>query len=732
MKWYNDMFKMTSRISLLLCGAVAFASAADSTLVEKQKNLVGTLDSLNSSVMGLRLGGTAKAGVLSSKLSSDQLLDQQDFRENQAYTDVNLVVRARPSEETEAKVELRLHKDWQEAYEEPINPIIGHWFSYDGKILNKHVDFNLGYMRVGYTPLTIYVPQTEILQEPEIFAAKRSEALALRSLDTSSNRLLQGLNFRYNSFKMGPLSNLYVQMTGARIRNIAKKNDEVFFDFDWSDRYMAGANAGVEAFGVTLGGNYVYTFDREKSSRSRDDSHIPAMYYEDNMVYSGILNFDSKDMVMNGAIHAGIQSEFAGSKWTYTEDAYTQDTIETLSVRGMGYEKFDENGYVRDDTGAVAYDTLFYLIKSQKTEYNWHKEEIDERKGVAFNVSPYVAGEIGSIKFDVKGTYVSNDKDFWSEQAASNYYVGNTTILNGDAIITGSNEAVLERFRYGSLENMYFSIYNTNVLQQQNLMSKNEGTSILDQGSAEAKRLDSYYTFGRLNNNYKLGHFYKNGYKAVAYKYMEYLAAAEFVDPSVNMAMPMGLATPDRKGFALNANVGWNDAVTLNVRFSKYNADASDNSFTTIGAGLGFNAAPLLGLDRRLILQGSYEGAEESEYLKRKTSRIVGGLTADVWGPFAVLGGVQMLKKEFGDNGLALNETATVIVKDASEMLAMGGLQIKLGAGATLDLQGGLLTNKVNYSASVVSEENPEVSTMVDSELSLDKLLLMGNITVLF
>ena len=49
MKWYNDMFKMTSRISLLLCGAVAFASAADSTLVEKQKNLVGTLDSLNSS-----------------------------------------------------------------------------------------------------------------------------------------------------------------------------------------------------------------------------------------------------------------------------------------------------------------------------------------------------------------------------------------------------------------------------------------------------------------------------------------------------------------------------------------------------------------------------------------------------------------------------------------------------------------------------------------------------------
>ena len=731
MKWYNDMFKMTSKISLLLCGAVAFAFAEDTTLVQKQKDLVGTLDSLNASVMGLRVGGTAKAGVLSSTMSSDQLMNGMDARENQAFSDVNLVVKARPSEETEAKVELRLHKDWQTAYEESVNPAIGHWFSYDGKILNKHVDFNLGYMRVGYTPLTIYVPQTEILQEPEIFASKRVEALALRSLDTTSNRLLQGLNFRYNSFDLGPLSNLYVQMTGARIRNIAKKNDEVFFDFDWSDRYLFGSNLGVEAFGITLGGNFVYTFDREKSSRTRDDSHISALYYEDNMIYSGILNYDSKDLIMGGALHAGLKSEVAGSRWTYTEDAYRQDTVETLSVMGQSYEKFDENGYIRDDTNAVAYDTLFYVFKNKMLEYNWHKSKIDERKGMAINVTPYVNGNIAKIKFDVQGTIVMNDEEFWSEQAASSYYEGNTSILNGDALITGANEAVVERFRYGSLENMYFSIYNTNVLQQQNLMSKNEGTAILDEGDPDHKRKDSYYTFGRLNNNYKLGHFYKNGYNAVAYKYQEYLAAKEFVDPSVNMAMPMGLATPDRKGFAVNANVGWNDAVTLNLRFSKYNAEASDNDFTTYGFGLGFNAAPLLGLDRRLILQGSLENSEESANLNRKASRIVGGLTADVWGPFSILGGLQMLTKEFGDNGLALNEARTVVVKDVNEMLAMGGLQIKLAAGATLDLQGGLMTNKVNYMVNGVAEDGVTPFS-VPAELSLDKLLLMGNVTILF
>ena len=718
MKLNKDMFKMTSRITLLLCGAVAFASAEDASLVNQQKSLLGTLDSMNTSVMGLRLGGTAKAGVVSSNMSSDQLLNQEDYRENNAFTDVNLSVMARPSEETQARGELRLHKDWQNAYEESVNPVIGHWFSYDGKIVNKHVDFNLGYMRVGYTPLTIFVPQTEILQEPEIFASKRVESLALRNLDTTSNRVMQGLNAKFNSFEVGPFSNIYVQMTGARLRNIAKKNDEVFFDFDWSDRYLFGANAGLEAFGATVGGNFVYTFDREKSSRSRDDSHIGSFFYEDNLVYSGIVNYDTKDMIMNGAIHAGVGAEFAGSNWKYIEDAYSQDTTEKLAVSGYSSQRYNAEGFELDDNGNPASDTVFYVYRKTSTEYNWHREELENIDGTAFNVSPYVEGDLGNINFDVKATVVMNDENFWSEQAASNYYVGGSAIFNAEALISGADAQVVERFRSGSLENMYFSIYNTNVLQQENLMSKNEGSPILVPGLEE-----SYYTFGRLNNNYKLGHFYKNGYEAVASKRMEYAERALFTDPSVNLAMPMGLATPDRKGFAASANFGWNESVSVNVRFSKYSQDAVDNDFTTIGAGLGFDVAPLLGLDRRLVIQGSYENAEESEGLKRKSNRIVAGLTADVWGPFSVLGGLQMLNKEYG-SGFGFDNGA--VVSKIDEMLALGGIQIKLGAGATFDLEGGLMSNTVKYTM-------PDANGVpTEQELGIDKLLLMGNVTVLF
>ena len=256
------------------------------------------------------------------------------------------------------------------------------------------------------------------------------------------------------------------------------------------------------------------------------------------------------------------------------------------------------------------------------------------------------------------------------------------------------------------------------------MMTKNETGLIMNENGK-----DSYFTFGRLYNNYKLGHFYKNGYKAVAYKYQEYMAAASFIDPSVNMALPMGLATPDRKGFDLKADIAWNSAVTLNLRFAKFSMDAVSDEFTTLGGGLGVDVAPLLGFDKRMILQGSYEMGEESDLLKRKTSRIVGGLTVDVWGPFALLGGMQMLKKEFG-NGLSLTEDASVIVNDMDEMLALGGVQIKLGPGATFDFQAGTMNNAVNYTVTGADEAGNAVKNK--AKLEMDKLLLMGSVTVLF
>ena len=761
----RDFMNTLSKLSIALCVSAGFAMAEDSTIVERQQGLIETLDSMNSSVMGLRLGGTAKAGVLSSTASSDQLVNKDDHRESQAYTDVNLKVTARPSSETEARVELRLHRDWQSAYDESWNPVLGHWFSYDGKILDKHVDFNLGYMRVAYTPLTLYVPQTEILQEPDIFAQKRMESLALRNLDTSSNRLMQGLNARYNSFAVGPLSNIYAQVTGARMRAVGKKSDQVFFDFDWSDRYFAGANAGVEAFGFTLGGNFVTTFDREKSSKAANGGSD--LYYEENKVYTGVVGFNSKDLIQL-PVRFGVNAEIGRSHWNYEADIRVPDTTHSYALYPFYAPHFDENGAVYEEVMVngrsqvlPVSDTSFYVVDSIKVGKKRKHEFLDKKKGMALSVAPFVEGELAGFDFNVKGTFTKNDADFWSEQASTANYLQTKAVLNAEASMTGVDESVLEHFRAGNLESMYFSIYNTNVLQQQNIMNKRDDIQL-----AEAN--ESKYTYGRLFNNYKLGHFYRNAYQSYSYKLQEMGEVYEFIDPSVNMAMPMGLATPDRMGFTVSGDVAWNDAVVLNLRFAKYNQDEIDNEYTQMGAGLMVDVAPIIGLDRRIKLQGSFEKGEEDAYLKRKTSRIVGGATIDIWGPFALLGGVQLLNKEYGrgleistvsegmvtvsledDKGKPVNRpgtevtTNTIRVKKVEEMLALGGLQVKLGAGAFLNLQGGLLTNSVKYTRQVTTEtsyndlnNDPVVDVNEGKKESLklevDKMLLMADVTVLF
>lgn len=700
----KDKQKMAFKKSLLFLAVTAITAFAttDSVLVQRQNSLLEKLDSLNASVLGFRLGGTVKAGALSSWLSSDQLDAQSPSRENQAYSDANLVMTATPSAETKVRVELRLHKDWQSGYEESVNPVIGHWFSYDGTILNKHVDFNLGYMRVAYTPLTIYVPEFEILQEPAIFASRRSDALAMRNLDTTTNRVLQGLNVEYHSGNVGPLSDVYAQATGARLRAIAKKNDQVFFDFDWSDRYMMAANAGASAYGATLGMNFVESFDRQLSTRSRNAK--TTYYYEDNYIWSGILNYDSKGII-SGPVHFGANAELAMSHWKYEQDSYIQDTSETFSLEQGTRTESSETGYT--------FDTTYYVVKTTKTTLDWHDSVLDRKKGKAFNIRPFAEMSFGDIDLRISGLYLQNDRNFWSEQAASPTYWGNTSILNADSRYSNQDSTLLDHFRSGSLENLYFAVYNTDVLQQQNLMSKNETSPILAEGETE-----SNYTYSRLYNNYKLGHFYRNGYDAVSYKLQEYAAMAEFLDPSVNMAMPMGLATPDRKGFSLSGDFTWKNVVDFNARVAQFNMDVIDNKFTQFGLGVGLDFAPLIDFSKPLKIQGSIEIASEDKYLKRESTRLVGGITAGVWGPFSVLVGAQFLTKEYGA-GLDLSND--IIIEKVDESLILLGPQVQLAPGAVLNIQGGLMTNKVSYTVATVAQE-----------LSIDKKLIMADVTVLF
>ncbi|MBR1745335.1 MAG: hypothetical protein IJ734_05045 [Fibrobacter sp.] len=705
--------KKTSIIfaSALMFSAVAAFAEGDAAVAEKQTSLLQKLDSLNQSILGLRLGGTAKAGALTSMASSDQFLDQSATQENQGYTDVNLRFLAQPSSETRLDVQLRLHKDWQSGVDENNNPAIGHWFSYDGNILNNHVDFNLGYMRVAYSPLTIFTPQMEILQEPEIFAQNRAEALAARNLDTTSRRLMQGLNAAYHSGAVGSIDNIYAQVTGSRMRNTAKKNDQVFFDFDWSDRYAYGLRGGVELFGANVGANYVSVFDRRLSTRSREMELNDTIMYDDNHVLSFQLGFDSKKMLASLPITFGINGEYAMSWWDI--DA------ETMSPSPKFGTKVTEAPY-----GDLMDSVIYVATTVDATNNERGTVDFMDEKGSAFYAELFAKGDFSGIGFNLNASYLQNDEKFWSELASTPNYTNNGVIFNANALYGDVDQALVSSFASGNLENLYFMVYNTDLLTASTLMSS--GTATVLSGNSVSENM-----YWRLYNNFKLAHFYRNGFDANTMKKMEVAQALLMMDPSVNLAMPLGRATPNRKGFAVSLDADWNDAITLNGRFSQYSEVEGDNKFTTIGAGFGVNVGRLVpSLARKLEVQGSFEKTTEDSYFKRSAQRIVAGLTADIWGPVALQAGVQMLNKKFEGDGFGVGVTGLPVgmsfVQAVDEMLLLAGPKVRIAPESYITVRYGMLKNSVDYQTINAAGEFEK------KELSIDKNLITAEVTVNF
>ena len=730
-------FNMNMR-KFLLTSAVAFSAASafaaeQAEVVTQQKSLLEKLDSLNAAVLGLKINGTAKAGVRASFSSSDQYAAESPTQENQAFTDANLRLTARPSSETMIDVQLRLHKDWQSAYDENNNPVIGHWFSYDGTILNNHVDFNLGYMRVGYTPLTIFAPQTEILQEPEIFVEKRLEALEKRNLDTTSRRLMQGLNVEYRSGKVGPLDHITAQLTGARLRNTAKKLDQVFFDFDFADRYLLGARAGIRKEDGYFNVNFVNAFDRKFSRRSRAIESSDTVYYDNNRVISLDAFYDSKKDLSNLPVSFGLNTEVAFSKWKVDRDYV-----------GKEYK----TSYKTAETSVPGSTNSFVYIKANtSTTQVPVNEDYREEDGQSFYADLFLKGSVSGVDFKVDAGYFQTDSSFWSEQAATPVYQGGANILNANAIYGKATDAfgsisdvIMSTFGASSLENLYFNVYNSTTLQANNLMTSGSTNALTNDD-------ESGYLFTRLDNNYKNGHFYRNGYTGSTVKKMEWEQdKLKDIDPSVGLALPLGLATPDRKGIFAKADVNWDDKVTFNARVNvatqtyalaghdptTFAPVYQENKFTEFAVGAGVDIGAIAGLNGQLLLQGSFAKGSESAYLERTTNRIVGGLTWDVWGPFALLAGYQKYEKTFGKGGFPVVDDGlayAINLTKASESLIMGGVRIKLSPLSYVSLQYSRLTNGIDFNYVI---NNPALPAAGVGNISTTKNIISADVTVNF
>jgi len=709
--------KLTSRIAinaLIAMGlsfSISFAQEkTDSSNGVREKTILSALDSIEENVIGFAMNGTAKGGLLSSILSSEALPDSNDISEYSAFTDFLLSISIRPSNETKATFDLRFHRDWQSAYREGNNSPIIRWWSYDGNILDKKLKFNLGTMRLSYTPLTIYLPEPELIMEPEIFASLKKEAMEERYLDGTNRRLLQGLNAEFSA-PIGIFDNIFLQGTIMRLRKTPNVEDRIFYDFDHNnERYSTAARIGLETFGVSFSVNDVYTFNRIRSSVKITTDAL--VNYEANNVLSFKLDYNSKKQ-LSGPIDFGLGAEYALSNWNHSQYAKTMVTDPILIVdAGTGGSPIYLPSYTPPggllDANIGTIDSLnrypYYGVGSPKPVYKSVDSKSLKNKG-ALLANAFASFSNEPIEIKLLGHFLNVNKDFESELAASPAYLPNSSILNSDANLNSA----LEQFRGSSLENMYYSLYYTLPMNAMTIIMGKAGMpSDVFPGGKELSEN------GNLYNNYKFSQYYRNAYTQQTFTRLERDSISYRLDPAVNMALPYGYATPDRKGGDVDLSFVWNKAVNVRGIFGTYSSE-DGGDYTRLGGGVEISVARLAGLNKALTISGSYEqNKQEKGLYNPQIDRIMAGAKVGIWRGLSLICGFQQLKKEFKEPIPVVDD---IVINKTSEIMGIGGPQIKISERAEFSLQGGLLSNSIE-------------SNVV--KLDLDKYIMSGIVTVGF
>jgi hypothetical protein len=256
-----------------------------------------------------------------------------------------------------------------------------------------------------------------------------------------------------------------------------------------------------------------------------------------------------------------------------------------------------------------------------------------------------------------------------------------------------------------SLENLYFSLFQSLPL--------NAATALVDKGG-------TYVDADRFNN-YKLAYYYRNAYNAGTYRRLERQALATYLDPSVNMALPFGYATPDRTGGDADLTVARKDAVKVRGVFGMAKTE-NEVSYQRVGGGLSADVAKLASLPVALELSGSFDQTTESgdASAERKATRIMAGGKVGIWRGISLLAGYQMSNKEFG-------KAYGDVVNKVDETLLLVGPEVKIAERAKLSLQYGMLGNSIGYNT--IDEEGGDSKI---ATLDLNKTLITGTVSVGF
>lgn len=438
---------------------------------------------------GISIGGDVKAQYFYSGISGEGVDSSKRQAETNEFTSVDFDIKARPNEAVSARVMFRMHQNWQNFFSDVSNPIFSRWISIDGNPLDMF-RFSIGDFKEKYSPLTLYSPEIDILYEPYVF--KRQRENAMDELFIGDNyRVLQGVNLGFDAEIVPIFNEFHLGFVAGR---------------------LAGAN----------------------HAKNIEAGSMVVAEYQNTENLSKYFTGTNLDMVfMKGISLAGTWLSVFDHKGSYIETVNRGDTSKVDTVAQLTNVISLRPGVDISKTFGMSEALKFGLsaeVAFSIDDSTWYEAPADTTlagnfastkiKGNALNLGAEL-GYSPSDNFEIvlNGSYISNDKSFKNTLAQSPTFYGQR-IMNFESDMSSSNK---KGSHYSTFDALYHSVF------------KFCPATTGDWWDRIPMMKTAYYRGVILDQDN-------------LYKFME-----NDFDPSVQLTMPLGPATPNRAG--LNADI---------------------------------------------------------------------------------------------------------------------------------------------------------------------------------
>ena len=609
-------FICTAILTLGMSAAVlAHAEPIRGSISERLDSIEAQTRNLNAKA-GIHFGGNFYSRALMSTLSGNVTEDiPAGEHEALLFTGLDLSVTARPIDIISGTAIIRMHHDWRNMFGATANPLTLRWISIDGNAGDFFL-YSAGDFKQRYTPLTLWVPEPNIMFEPTVFARQREITMGEEFLG-NNERVLQGFNFNFGASMAPALQELRIGGFATRLRQADKQRMDmtggspiqVSTARNKMDRLAAAANTDMVFIpGTNLGGTFMHLGDAKRTGFAGDlDAWQNA---SKNTVFSARGGFGSQ--LFSGidpqVASFGLKAEFAGSN-------YTEWGGFDINQRRVDWT--DGNLPIGYTGTSVPDDSIWNRLTTSQKELFTPSQSATAFKG----------GLDGEFRFGANGLsldvgFIANERNFKNEMAQSPGMF-NRTVLHSDNLNHWQNNP-------NTFDALYVSAFT---------YMPGEGHTGTKQPMKKGAWTRSTLTSTELDSALESG----------------------LIETLVSGAMHFGDATPNRTGIVSNIGFDFLDrAILVSGVFNMLQEMSGiregntviEQQFAEFGGGLSLDVAKFgHWWAHPFILSGSFKQTTVDDFLNTK------GATNDIsfmntgaywqfWRRAALMGGFQLIKSE--------------------------------------------------------------------------------------